>query len=86
MPDDLTLDGNGVGGMLAEALAADPTTLARRCHTCRSVHPMGEHLASRSAGVVLRCPSCGVAAVLMAARPGGMAVRAYGTFLTRSPG
>jgi predicted RNA-binding Zn-ribbon protein involved in translation (DUF1610 family) len=56
-------DGNGVAGLLGEILAVEPTTVQRLCHSCGDDRPLGEHRAYHGAGVVLRCPSCGVAAV-----------------------
>jgi len=64
--DDLHTDGNHMAGMLAEFLAADPTTTMRRCQSCHDEHPLAAHRAFRGAGVVLRCPGCGDVAVLIA--------------------
>jgi predicted RNA-binding Zn-ribbon protein involved in translation (DUF1610 family) len=87
MSDDLHLDGNGVSGLLAEALSADPSTLVRRCATCGSEHVMGEHRAYRGAGVVLRCPSCGDTAVIIGVFEERLTVQVRGTFtLVRPPG
>jgi hypothetical protein len=55
---DTTLDGNGMGGLLGEILAAEPTMTMRRCQTCGHEHPLGAHRAYQGAGVVLRCPGC----------------------------
>jgi predicted RNA-binding Zn-ribbon protein involved in translation (DUF1610 family) len=78
--EDLTLDGNGVAGLLAEALAADPSTLVRRCASCGAEHAVGEHRAYRGAGVVLRCPSCGDAAIVVGIHETRLTVRVYGAF------
>ena len=64
--DALTLDGNGVAGLLAEIFAGDATALPRTCRSCGDRRPLADHRAYRSAGVVLRCPSCGAVAVRIA--------------------
>jgi len=56
-------DANHVAGLIGEFLAAEPTSMQRRCQSCRAVHPMAAHLAYQGAGAVLRCPSCGDVAV-----------------------
>ena len=63
---DLHTDGNGVAGLLGEILAVETTTMRRLCPDCGDDQPLGEHRAYRSAGVVLRCPSCGAVAVKVA--------------------
>jgi hypothetical protein len=60
---ELHLDGNGVAGLLAEVFAGDATSLPRTCRSCGDRRLLGEHRAYRSAGVVLRCPSCEAVAV-----------------------
>jgi hypothetical protein len=62
---ELHTDGNDVAGTLGELFAADPTTMRRRCQSCRDEHALGEHRAYRGAGIVLRCPGCGDVAVLI---------------------
>jgi hypothetical protein len=62
---ELHTDGNELAGLLAEFLAADPTTLRRRCQSCHDEQPLAAHRAYRGAGVVLRCPSCGDVAIVI---------------------
>ena len=81
MSDDHTLDGIGVAGLLREATAADPTTVRRRCQDCGDVRPLGAHRAHRGAGVVLRCPSCGAVAVVIADQAAVLAVHVHGALL-----
>lgn len=86
MSDDLHLDGNGVAGLLAEALSADPSTMLRRCASCGEEHALGAHRAYRGAGVVLRCPGCGAAAMLIGIRDEQLTVQARGTYtVLRAP-
>ena len=84
---DLVLDGNGVAGLLTEAFARDPTTLVRTCQGCGADHALGAHRAYRGAGVVLRCPGCGVTALVVGVLEERFVVELRGSIaLPRSPG
>jgi Family of unknown function (DUF6510) len=84
--DDLVLDGNGMAGLLEEAMAADPTTLLRQCQGCGGEYALGAHRAFRGAGVVLRCPGCGVAAVIVGVQEQRLVVEVRGTLaVSRRP-
>jgi Family of unknown function (DUF6510) len=63
--DDQHIDGNGIAGLLAEIAGADMTQVLRTCQSCGDRRAVGEHRAYRSAGVVLRCPSCTDVAVVV---------------------
>ena len=63
--DALHIDGNGVAGLLAEIGGAEMTEVLRACPACADCRPVGEHLAFRSAGVVLRCAKCADVAVVV---------------------
>ena len=78
-------DGNGIGGLLEEIFTAEPTTAERICQSCRSRHPTGAHRAYTSAGIVLRCPSCGDAAIRVAYAPGRRLVEFRGTWIFEHP-
>ena len=41
------------------------TTVLRTCQSCGDRRAIGEHRAYRTAGVVLRCPSCHEVAVVV---------------------
>ena len=56
---DRWLDGNGMAGLLAEALGEDVTATERRCPDCGNEWALGAYRAYLGAGVVLRCPGCG---------------------------
>jgi predicted RNA-binding Zn-ribbon protein involved in translation (DUF1610 family) len=79
--DELTLDGNGMAGLVAEALSADPTTVVRACASCGERHVLGEHRAYRGAGVVLRCPACADVALVVGLCGDELTVVLRGTFL-----
>jgi predicted RNA-binding Zn-ribbon protein involved in translation (DUF1610 family) len=63
--DDQHIDGNGIAGLLGEIAGAEMTEVVRTCQSCRAHRAVGEHLAYRSAGVVLRCPNCTDVAVVV---------------------
>ena len=57
--DAFMLDGNAVAGLLHEVFGGEMTTANETCDNCGSTNPVGAVHVFRSAGVVLRCPSCG---------------------------
>jgi hypothetical protein len=60
LDDDLLLDGNAAGGILAEVFAADMTGAPGECAHCGTVSVVATLRAyTRGPGVVLRCPTCG---------------------------
>jgi len=61
------LDGNAMAGLLAEAFGEEMTAVERRCAGCGAQRPLGAYRAYVGAGVVLRCPSCGSAALRVVA-------------------
>jgi Family of unknown function (DUF6510) len=64
--DDRWLDGNAIAGLLAELFGTEMTTVDRRCASCGAHHEVGAHRLYRSAGIVLRCPTCGDLALRIA--------------------
>ncbi len=83
--DELTLDGNGMAGLLGEIAGADMTSVHRTCQSCGDRRAMGEHRAYRSAGVVLRCPSCEDVAVVIGMRDERLTVAWHGTYEVARP-
>ncbi len=61
------LDGNAMAGVLAEAFGEEMTAVVRACDGCAAERPLGAYRAYLGAGVVLRCPSCGSAALRIVA-------------------
>jgi hypothetical protein len=59
MTDDLHVDGNALGGMLMEVFGREMTDTHGSCASCGSVHAVGAMMVYRSAGHVMRCPTCG---------------------------
>ncbi len=56
---DLTVDGNGIGGMLESIFGADVTGLPGKCAHCHTVSVVGTmRVYMRGPGVVVRCPAC----------------------------
>lgn len=53
------LDGNAIGGVLAEIFGVDVTTASRVCLGCGSQGVVAEaHVYVRAPGIVMRCPDC----------------------------
>jgi hypothetical protein len=62
--DDAALDGNAIGGLLAELFGSDMTTAVSTCASCGAVSVVAElAVYMPGLGVVVRCRSC--EAVLM---------------------
>ena len=59
------LDANGIAGLFGEISGAEMTSVLRTCQSCGDRRAVGELLAYRSAGVVLRCPGCEDIAVIV---------------------
>jgi hypothetical protein len=57
--DTLMLDGNAVAGLLQEVFETEMTTATGTCAFCGTSAQLGAVHVFRSAGVVLRCPTCG---------------------------
>jgi hypothetical protein len=69
--EEMRLDGNAAGGMLADLFAMDATGASATCAGCGSVAPLGalpEY--GQEMGVVLRCASCDTAVLRIARTPG----------------
>jgi len=57
--DDDTLDGNAIGGLLAEVFGADMTTAVGTCGSCGAVTVVAElPVYLTEIGTVVRCRSC----------------------------
>jgi hypothetical protein len=56
---DATLDGNAIGGLLAEVFGADMTTAVGTCGSCGAVTMVAElPVYLTEIGTVVRCRSC----------------------------
>ncbi len=78
--DDQHIDGNGIGGLLREIAGAEMTSVLRTCPSCGDRRAVGEHRAYRSAGVVLRCPSCEDVAVVIGVQEQRLVVEWRGSY------
>jgi len=58
--DELMLDGNAVAGLLQELFTVEMTTAVGTCVSCGAAGPIGAAHVYRGAGIVLRCPHCGI--------------------------
>jgi hypothetical protein len=79
------LDGNAAGGLLAELLGAELTGAPRTCGGCGQTHAIATHRLYLGAGLVLRCPGCGDAALIVTQTAAGRVVRMAGTWTLRVP-
>lgn len=58
---DMKLDGNAVGGLLAEIFNLEMTAAEGTCAGCGAVNAVGRvDVYVNAPGAVLRCPDCGV--------------------------
>lgn len=83
--DDLRLDGNALGGALAEVFAADMTAASAACTRCGRVAQIGgQHLYRypHAPGAVLRCAACGNVLLVVVQHPGGAHVTLAGLHWT----
>lgn len=82
--EELTLDGNGVAGILAEVFGGEMTATPAECASCGKVCPLGEARAyTHAPGAVLRCPACGEILLRIVHRPDGMYLDARGVTTLR---
>ncbi len=76
---DLTLDGSGIGGLLAELFGSEMTAAPGQCAHCHTVSVVGTMRAYvRGPGVVLRCPACAGVVLRIVRTPRGTMVDARG--------
>ena len=56
---ELKVDGNAIGGLLAEIFTREMTTAVGRCAGCGAVNAIGRvDVYMNGPGAVVRCPSC----------------------------
>ena len=67
MTDPTHLDGNALGGLLMEVFGREMTDAHGCCASCGTVNPLGAMRLYRSAGDVMRCPTCGNVTIVMVA-------------------
>jgi hypothetical protein len=71
--DDLTLDGNAVGGVLSEVFGEDLTGREGKCPDCGTGGAFATLRAFTNApGVVLRCPACDSVQLVVVRTPRGL--------------
>jgi predicted RNA-binding Zn-ribbon protein involved in translation (DUF1610 family) len=82
---ELVLDANAVAGLLEQLLGSEITAAPRRCGACGDTHEIGRHHLYQSAGIVLRCPSCGELAAQISELPDRVVARMWGTWSLALP-
>lgn len=76
---ELTVDGSGVGGLLASVFGGDMTANDGQCAHCHTVSVVGALRAYvRGPGIVLRCPACAEVVLRIVQTPRGTLVDARG--------
>ncbi|HEY7599968.1 MAG TPA: DUF6510 family protein, partial [Candidatus Limnocylindrales bacterium] len=71
--DDLTLDGNAVGGLLVEVFGHEMTAVDNDCAHCGTHSQLAELRAYvHGPGVVLRCPACTDIVLVIVRTPAGL--------------
>jgi hypothetical protein len=68
--EELVLDGNALGALLAEVLVGDPTVAHATCDACGVRAPLAAARLYRGAGLVLRCARCEAVLLCLIAAPG----------------
>jgi hypothetical protein len=69
---DRHLDGNALGGMLADVFGREMTAAVGTCSACGSANALGAAIAyTQAPGEVLRCPGCGIVLLVCVHRPDG---------------
>jgi hypothetical protein len=75
----LTVDGNGIAGMLEELFGADMTARPGQCAHCHTVSVIGTmRVYPRGPGVVVRCPACAEVVLRIVRTDRGVLVDARG--------
>jgi hypothetical protein len=69
--DDDRLDGNALGGLLADVFGRDVTGGEARCAACGAHNAVGALVVyNRAPGSVVSCPGCGADLLVVVHRPG----------------
>jgi ABC-type uncharacterized transport system permease subunit len=75
----LTVDANGIAGLLAEVFGREVTEKDERCDHCGTVSVVGTlRVYMRGPGVVARCPACAEVVLRIVRTPTGMRVDVAG--------
>jgi hypothetical protein len=76
---DLTVDGSGIGGLLASVFGGEMTATPGQCAHCSTVSVVGTmRVYMRGPGVVVRCPACAEVMLRVVQTPRGTLVDARG--------
>jgi hypothetical protein len=81
---ELTVDGSGVGGLLASVFGGEMTAAPGQCAHCRTVSVVGTMRAyTRGPGIVLRCPACAEVVIRIVETPSATFVDVSGASFFR---
>ncbi|MDX6512157.1 MAG: hypothetical protein QOE36_1661 [Gaiellaceae bacterium] len=77
--NDLRLDGNALGGLLGEVFSHELTSATCQCGGCGAEEPLGATpVYVHAPGVVVRCPHCDAAVLVVVRSPRGWRVALEG--------
>jgi hypothetical protein len=69
----LTVDANGLAGLLEQVFGRDVTAMEERCAHCGTVSVVGTlRVYMRGPGIVVRCPACAEVVLRIVQTPAGM--------------
>jgi hypothetical protein len=81
---DLTVDGSGIGGLLASVFGVEMTATPGECAHCHTVSIVASMRAyTRGPGVVLRCPACAEVVLRIVETPTATMVDVSGVSMLR---
>ena len=76
---DLTVDGNGIAGILEIIFGREVTEMEERCVHCGTVSVVGTlRVYLRGPGIVVRCPACAEVVLRIVETPSGTRVDVSG--------
>jgi Family of unknown function (DUF6510) len=82
---DLTVDANGIGGLLALVFGSDVTGMDEQCAHCGTVSVVGTlRVYMRGPGIVARCPACAEVVLRIVETPSGRHIDLGGATHLRS--
>lgn len=73
------VDGNAIGGLLAEVFGTEMTTARGTCGSCGMANPVARlSVYRRAPGTVVRCPACACVLMVFVAKQGIVCVDTMG--------
>ena len=84
---DLTVDANGIAGLLTTVFGREVTAMEERCAHCGTISVVGTlRVYMRGPGVVVRCPACAEVVLRIVETPAGVRLDLSGATHLALPG